>query len=80
MNDIDLLQTQVQINQRRSVFLSLHNLCVFADKQDYIEVTEWTNGEGYDVEIYRQKDRSECTFKLTYGEAATLMTLLNKLD
>ena len=80
MNDIDPLQTPVQIQQRRSASLSLHNLCVFADKHDYIEVTEWTNGEGCDVEIYRQKDHAECTFKLTCGEATALITLLNKLD
>jgi len=43
--------------------------------QDYMEVTEWSNGEGYDIVIDRKGDTER--FSLTYGEWELLQVLMN---
>lgn len=53
----------MEINNRKSVFDNLSNydyLC--SDKDKAIEVTEWTNGEGWDIAI------GERCISLTSGE------------
>ena len=42
---------------------------------DYMEVTEWSNGEGYDICIDRKSGGEK--FSLSYGEVELLMVLLN---
>ena len=42
---------------------------------DYMEVTEWSNGEGYDICIDRKNGGEK--FSLSYGEVELLMVLLN---
>ena len=52
--------------QRRTTFTELKNYDHLAKEHDYIEVTQWHNGEGFDVSI---GDRH---FQLTYGEYEAL--------
>jgi len=61
----------MEISKRRSVLLGLKDYCYLSDEHSYIEVTEWTNGEGVDVHVSR-KD-SEELFNLTYGELDALV-------
>jgi hypothetical protein len=49
---------------RNTVFTELTEYDVFAKEHDYIEVTEWKNGEGFDVEINGVIDQ---TFQISYG-------------
>jgi len=59
----------------RKAFKTGLETCMFADgKHDYIEITEWASGEGYDVFI--SSSRLEQTFQLTHGEFEALCALL----
>jgi len=64
----------MEINERRSVFVELKDYCNLSKEDDFIEVTEWTNGEGYDVNI------NERQFMLTHGEFDALNKCIKKLS
>jgi hypothetical protein len=65
----------IKVDQRRAVFAELKGYCHMCGDNDYMEVTEWSNGEGYDVCINRKSDSEK--FSLTYGEVELLTVLLN---
>lgn len=62
---------------RKAVFSYLKKYDHLADEHDYIEVTEWKNGEGFDVEII---GKLSTRFQLTWGEFEALKKLVKKLD
>lgn len=37
--------------KRLAKITELHPYCYLSDKNDYLEVTEWFNGEGFDVTL-----------------------------
>ena len=51
---------------RKAKLTELKKYCHLAKEHDYIEVTEWHNGEGFDVSM---GDRQ---FQLTWGEFEAL--------
>ena len=63
-------------HKRRTIFARLNPFCLFAKEHDFIEVTEWKNGEGFDVDINGRKLER---FQLTYGEWKALKELVKKL-
>lgn len=65
----------MEITQRKSVNDSLKKYCVYAKDNDYIEITEWTNGEGWDINISDEKRIS-----LTFGELAAINYLVKTLE
>jgi len=65
----------IEVSQRRAVFSELGDYCTHSGEHDYMEVTEWSNGEGYDVCIDRKNGGEK--FSLTYGEVELLTVLLN---
>ena len=66
---------KVEVKNRRAVFAELKDYCHMCGQDDYMEVTEWANGEGYDISIDRK--RGMCCFSLTYGEWELLQVLMN---
>ncbi len=40
---------ELKINNRKSIFVEMND--AWHDKHDFIEVTEWTNGEGWDIQL-----------------------------
>jgi hypothetical protein len=58
---------------RNSVFSELRDYCHLAKKDSFMEVTEWKNGEGWDVTINDEKH-----FSLTHGEMQ-LLTILTSI-
>ena len=62
---------------RKSIFDDLKNYDVTAKEGDFIEITEWKNGEGFDVEIV---GKLSTRFQLTWGEYTALKKLIKKLD
>ena len=42
----------MKIYNRKSITDELSKYCTFAKENDFIEVTEWTNGEGIDITIH----------------------------
>ena len=65
----------IKVDQRRAVFSELKKYCHHSSDNDYMEVTEWSNGEGYDICIDRKSGGEK--FSLSYGEVELLMVLLN---
>lgn len=64
----------MDINTRKSVNDELKTYDILAKESDFIEVTEWTNGEGWDISI---NDR---LISLTYGQLEAIKYLIKVLD
>ena len=62
---------------RKAVFSELKKYDPIANDNDFIELTEWKNGEGFDVEIV---GKLSTRFQLTWGEYTALKNLVKKLD
>lgn len=58
---------------KKSVLLPLKQFDYLAKEHDYIEVTEWHNGEGYDIHTQDKQ------FSLTDGELEALQFLVLEL-
>ena len=67
-------------HDRKSVFDNLNKYCTFSihRKDDFIEVTEWSNGEGYDICISNVEGPKH--IYLTWGELKAINTLVKELD
>lgn len=63
-----------EFNQRKSVNDSLYKYDILAKEDSYIEVTEWNNGEGWDITIDNK------LISLTYGELEAINHLINLLQ
>lgn len=61
----------MNFNQRRTVSAPLRDYCHMAKPDDVIEVTEWTNGEGWDISL------NSTTISLTMGELQAITVLAN---
>jgi hypothetical protein len=66
---------KISVSNRRSVFTTLKEYCHCSAENDFMEVTEWTNGEGFDVTVSRVN--GEDVFKLSHGELTLLNILAN---
>lgn len=64
----------IEFSKRKSAFSQLKNYCHLAGEHDYVEVTEWSNDEGYDVVV--SSKHGEQRFSLTHGEIDLLQVLL----
>jgi len=70
-------KSTVEISNRKAIFSELAHYDHLSKPDDFIEVTEWTNGEGYDVEIATSLGSR---FQLTHGQYAALKDLITKLE
>ncbi|MBC8321124.1 MAG: hypothetical protein H8E34_10410 [Bacteroidetes bacterium] len=64
--------------KRNSVFDLLKEYCYLSKEHDFIEVTEWHNGDGFDVDI--GGDTLSLRFQLTWGQFKALKKLAKKFD
>lgn len=53
----------MEIKNRRCIIEDLNKFDIMAKKNGFIEVCEWTNGEGFDITIMDKK-----IISLTHGE------------
>lgn len=67
-------------NARKSVSddLSKYDYLKNTDENAFIEVTEWSNGEGYDITIETKNDNK--LISLTNGELEAINYLVKTLD
>jgi hypothetical protein len=69
---------EVDAYQRNSLFAKLKQWCFgYGTEEDYIEVTEWQNGEGFDVDIETSQRQR---FQLTWGQYEALKHLINTIE
>ena len=70
--------TTMEFKKRNSAFTELKEFCYLSGDNDYMEVTEWSNGEGFDINI---SDKSgEKTMPMTFGEYDALKKLIKFLN
>lgn len=67
----------IDIYERRAAFVELKKFDVHSKEGDFVEIVEWHNGEGFDVEI--SSDLSQ-RFQLTYGAFHAIKKLIKQLD
>lgn len=66
------MNKELRIENRKTVFVELKNWCSFSmgadqkNKGHFLEVTEWNNGEGYDIHIHDVS--GEVFIPLTHGQ------------
>ena len=65
----------MEIKNRKCIFEDLNKFDIMAKKDDFIEVCEWTNGEGFDISITDKK-----IIRLTRGELEAIDFLTKALD
>jgi hypothetical protein len=66
---------------KKAIYAPLDQFCVFAkqsNRGEFIEVTEWKNGEGFDVHI--SNVQGVVDFRLTHGEFDALKKIVKKLN
>lgn len=63
----------IKTYDRASKCAELKPYCHHAKDNDFIEVTEWYNGEGYDITI---SSKGETYFSLTHGQFEALTALI----
>ena len=78
------MNKEVEVRNRKAAFVELKNCCVMsmgedrAKKGDFLEVTEWSNREGYD--IYISDCSGERQLHLTYGQFRAIKKCIKWFD
>lgn len=65
----------MEIKNRRCIIEDLNKFDIMTNKDDFIEVCEWANGEGFDISITDKK-----IISLTRGELDAIDFLTKALD
>jgi len=65
----------IEVNTRKALFTKLKGYCHFCGDDDLIEVTEWINGEGWDINLTSKLGSQHIS--LTDGELRALLVLIN---
>jgi len=68
---------KIDLYDRKAAFTELKQFCHLAKEHDFVEVTEWNNGEGFDINISSTVDS---VMSVTYGQFKAIKTLIKKLD
>ena len=68
---------EITTYKRKAALADLKDFCIMAKESDFIEVTKWKNGEGFEVCI--ESGNGEF-FQLTYGQFKALKKLIKILD
>lgn len=63
-----------ELTQRKSISDNLHKYDYLAKEHSFIEVTEWANGEGWDITI------DDKVISLTYGQLDAIQYLTLSLQ
>jgi hypothetical protein len=70
-------EVEVNLYDRKSLMAELKDFDYLSEKSDFIEVTEWKNGEGYDIAL---SDKQVISITIGQFDAIKkLIKLFNKL-
>ena len=72
---------KIETSNRKAVFMGLFGICSHAKENsgDFIEVTEWSNGEGFDINV-SVKGTGNQIIQLTWGEYKALKKLVKAIE
>jgi hypothetical protein len=65
----------MKIYDKKTIYDKLDTYCPLSEKDSYIEISEWKNSEGYDIDINGEK-----RFSLTLGELDAIDYLIKALQ
>jgi len=65
----------IETYTRNAKIIRLRPYDYLAHKNDHVELTEWRNGEGFDVDIFHQEG-TDSHFSFTWGEWSALQVLV----
>ena len=71
------MSADIKTYKLNAAFAELRGFDHFAKPHDFIEVSLWRNGEGFDARLSPHADQTIC---LTWGEFKALKTLIKELD
>ena len=69
--------TKIKRYKLDAAFVALNEFDHLAKSDDFIEVSLWHNGEGFDAHL---SSHSEQAIRLSWGEFRALKKLINELD
>ena len=78
------MKKEIKVTTRKSTFLELKDYCIGSmakdgiDKGHFLEVTEWSNGEGYDIHIL--DDEGERQIQLSWGQFEAMKKCIKAID
>ena len=72
------MNVMIETYERKSKFAKLQPYDFFSGNDDYIEVTEWANGEGFDVALCAKGGNEN--FSLTWGQWEAVQSLVAYKD
>ena len=67
----------IDLYDRKAAFAELKQFCHLAKEHDFVEVTEWHNGEGFDITI---NATTEQNVSVTYGQFDAIKKLIKTLN
>ena len=67
----------MKVVNRKSISAKLSKFCYLAKDDHFIGVTDWVNGEGFDISIERGDSQR---IALTYGEIKAISVLCGVLE
>ena len=70
-------KTDIDLYDRKAAFAELKQFCHLAKEHDFVEVTEWNNGEGFDITI---NATTEQNVSVTYGQFDAIKKLIKTLN
>ena len=68
-----------EIKMKKSANVDLHEFSIYGKECDWLEVTEWANGEGVDIIIEESKEPIR-NISLTYDQLEAIINIVNKFD
>ena len=84
VKEFEFMKGEIFLSKRKAASVELKDWCVMSvgskaeDRGDFMEVTEWSSGEGYD--IYISDSSGERQFNLTWGQFEALKACIKKID
>lgn len=67
-----------EFSKRDCVSAKLMDYDYLANKDDYIEITRWANGEGWDISLSEQCQT--INFSISFGELKAIKKLIKELE
>ena len=78
------MKKEINVTNRKSAFVELKDYCVGSMGKDkekeghFLEVTEWSNGEGYDIHIFDSEGERQLHF--SYGQFDAIKACIKVID
>ncbi len=68
---------KIEDYNRKSLFALTNDWDILSSEHDYLEVTEWHNGEGVDVNIYSKEGTQ--MFSMTFGQYKLFKKMMKQI-